>query len=456
MLPNLSQSVFMLGIGGIGMSALARFLKWHGHHVCGYDRTISNITRQLSDEEITITYEWESSPELTNECSVIYTPAIPKEHPVFVQAESLGCLMYKRSQVLGIIAENYFVIAVAGTHGKTSVTTMITHLLKETGIDPTAFIGGIANNFNSNLVIGSSQYLVVEADEFDRSFLTLHPNLLVLTALDPDHLDIYGSPEAMIESYQQLILQIKPGGTLIASSEIHNALIIPENITYKTYGESDCHYQYDRIMADGIGMRFDFHSEKTQLPNLKLPVAGEHNIRNMTAALAIAETLGVNTETLPSAIASYKGIKRRFDVVLHTDPITLIDDYAHHPREIEVTIQAARRLFPHRQLVAVFQPHLFTRTRDFQQQFADALSQADAVILTHIYPAREKPLPNVTCETIYDAIRNTVPKYVLNLNHITNALQTIIQPPAVVLIMGAGDIDSIVLPTQAALASLVE
>jgi UDP-N-acetylmuramate--alanine ligase len=456
MLSNISQSVFMPGIGGIGMSALARFLKRHGHHVCGYDRSESNITRQLSDEGIIITHEWTSYPELTGEWSVIYTPAIPKEHPVIVQAESYGCSIYKRSQVLGIIAENYFVIAVAGTHGKTTVTTMITHLLKESGLAPTAFIGGIANNFNSNLVIGSSEHLVVEADEYDRSFLTLHPNILILTALDPDHLDIYRTPDVMIECYQQLIQQIKPGGLLIASSEIHNTLEIPDNISYKTYGESDCHYQYDRIMAEGIGMRFDFHSEKTQLTNIKLPVAGEHNVRNMTAAIAVAETLGANKEVLLSAVSSYKGIKRRFDVVLHSDTISLVDDYAHHPREIEVTIQAARRLFPHRQLVAVFQPHLFTRTRDFQQEFADALSQADAVILTHIYPAREKPLPNVTCETIYDAIRNTVPKYVLNLNHITNALQTIIQPPAVVLIMGAGDIDSIVLPTKEALASFVE
>ena len=454
MIPNLSKNVFLLGVGGIGMSALAKFLLHQGHHVAGYDRTPSILTQELIKEGVFIYYTFDEYHLLSRDWTVIYTPAVPSDHPVFNQAKFLQIPLLKRSEVLGIISEDYVVIAVAGTHGKTSVTAMITHLLTETGLKPTAFIGGVAKNFNSNLVEGTSQFLVVEADEYDRSFLTLTPSIAVLTALDPDHLDIYGTENYMIDSYKTFLDRVKPNGTILMSNDIKADFHLKENIKLKTYGGGTSHFRYDRMMTDDMQMKFDYSSDINIITDIKLQIAGEHNVSNMTAAIAVAEILGAEKESIKKAVASYSGIKRRFDIVLHNEEITLIDDYAHHPKEISVTINAVRQLLPNRQLIVVFQPHLFTRTRDFYLEFAESLSKADVIVLTHIYPAREQPLPNVTCETIYNALGNMKPKYVLNLNQIKKTLHELVESPTVVLIMGAGDIDSVVQPLRQVLNDL--
>lgn len=436
--------VHMLGIGGIGMSALARFLHRRGKIVSGYDKTRTPLTEALEGEGIEVYYE--ARPEMVDGADlVVYTPAVPKGFAEFARVVELSKPIMKRAELLGMISRAYKTIAVAGTHGKTSTTGLIAHLLRSCGIDCTAFIGGITNNYQTNFLDGNSDpkapaWVVVEADEFDRSFLQLRPDIAVITSMDADHLDIYGEEAAVQESFRSFAECLKPGGTLF----LHHALTVDELDAQRkvfTYGVEIGRFRSVDLHHRGLGVSFDYQSPIAKFERLRLNLPGTYNVENATAAISVAVALGGSEDNIRKGLESFTGIKRRFDIRYRTDEVVYIDDYAHHPTEISALLSAVRDMLPKHKVVAAFQPHLFSRTRDFHEGFAAALSKADAVVLLEIYPAREEPMEGVTSKMIFDRI-TLQEKVLTSLDGMVDALKKYQEKPVVVLTIGAGNIDT--------------
>ncbi|MDX2250225.1 MAG: UDP-N-acetylmuramate--L-alanine ligase [Bacteroidia bacterium] len=430
---NEAKNIYFLGIGGIGMSALAHYFHLKGKTVSGYDRSKSIVTDQLESEGMQIFYTMDAD-HLRGQDMMIYTPAISRESVEYTAAIRAGIPTLKRSQALGEISRSFRTLAVAGTHGKTTTSTMLTHVLQSSDIDCTAFLGGISNNLKANFILGSTDFLVVEADEYDRSFLTLNPEIAVITSLDADHLDIYGTAEAMRENY------------VLFAGQSENLLVEESLKDYftgrqvETFGVSNGTYYAENLRFENLSTTFDFVSPTGKMADLSLPMPGRHNVKNMVAAIAVALRCGASEAGIRKAVTTFSGIYRRFEVHTHNRELTYVDDYAHHPSEIEAVVRTARDLFPERKLVVVFQPHLFTRTRDFLEGFAGELSKADAVLLMDIYPAREEPIPGITSEQLLNRI-TTEEKVLVTKETLTERLKEMIQKPAVVMSLGAGDID---------------
>jgi len=439
------NSIYFLGIGGIGMSALARYFLRLGAKVSGYDKTETQLTMALQSEGINVHYVEDSSLIPKDIDLVVYTPAIPVRNLEFVFLQQSGITMLKRSQLLSLVASDMFTVAIAGTHGKTSLSSMISHMLISSGREVLAFVGGIMNNYNTNIYVSDNpQICVVEADEYDRSFLQLHPNIALITAVDADHLDIYGNHENLKIAFEKFASQIKPGGSLIFSSKIEalnsncktlkygiaaNAELRAENIRQK-----DTVYTFDVLLYDEILIK-----------DLIFPYPGQHNIENVLGAIGIALKLGLTTQEIYNAVGSFKGIKRRFDIRVKHEQLTYIDDYAHHPREIEAFISGVRELFPDKAVCGVFQPHLYSRTRDFCDEFAQSLSKLDLVILLDIYPARELPIEGVSSEVLLSKI-DCKTKILANKENIFEIVKNL--NPEIFLTIGAGDIDKLVKPFE--------
>jgi len=432
---NNIHNVYFVGIGGIGMSALARYFVANGKVVAGYDKTPSEITDSLKTLGVEVHFEdaVKHIPEAflnIENTLVVYTPAIPKNHNEFDYFKNNNYQILKRSQILGLITENTFCLAVAGTHGKTTTTSILGHLLHECNVPLTAFLGGICENYNSNLILNGTEVSVVEADEFDRSFLTLSPNFAGITSMDADHLDIYGDASEMIKSFEDFSKRVKPNGKLF----VRNGLPI-KGITYGIEDDSD--YSVQNIKIENGTYVFDVKTPTTVLENLQFNLPGRHNLSNALIALAMAVEYGCPYRQLAKALASFKGVKRRFTYQIKTDNFVFIDDYAHHPEEINAVHQAVREMYPNKKVLAIFQPHLFSRTRDFIDDFAKSLSQFDEVLLLDIYPARELPMEGVTSAWMLSKMTNKKKQLVTK----AQLLQKIHESDAqIVLTIGAGDI----------------
>jgi UDP-N-acetylmuramate--alanine ligase len=447
--------VFFLGIGGIGMSALARWFQANGHHVSGYDKTETPLTLALAAEGIAVHYAdaVENIPtevrENRAETLVVLTPAIPADSVEWEWLRTQGYDIRKRSQVLGVLTHGRYTIAVAGTHGKTTTSSMVAHLLHHADLDVGAFLGGIAVNLGSNLLLPATPAapIVVEADEYDRSFLTLFPDVAIVTSTDADHLDIYGDQSALIDSFCQFVGQIKPGGTLLLNhtADPRVAAAVPVGTRVIRYGLTAAQGPElfaANVSAEGHQFHFDLRSSQETVTDLELAVPGYHNVENMLAAAAVAQIQGVSPEKLRAAVAAYRGVKRRFEFVVTTRQNVYLDDYAHHPREIEAFLRSVRALYPSKRLRVIFQPHLFTRTRDFAEGFSKSLSIADEVFLLDIYPAREKPLPGITSAVILANITAST-KAILTKQQVLDAAQND-NSFDVLATVGAGDIDTLV------------
>lgn len=442
------HTVYFVGIGGIGMSALARYFAGQGMAVHGYDRTATDLTRLLEEEGATIHYE-EDVDQIPDQVDlVVYTPAVPATHKELVHFRQAGTPMMKRAEVLGLISRNQRAIAVAGTHGKTTTSSILTHLLRSAEVDCTAFLGGIAMNYGSNYVSGKSNWVVIEADEFDRSFLHLEPELAVITSMDPDHLDIYGDHEQMLDTgFRAFAKKLRPEGSLWVQYTFESLLNLA---SAKTYGVDGGSVRASSVhVADGHFV-FDYEDEQGKLRALKFPLPGRHNVENATAALAIARTLGAAESALRQGLESFRGIKRRFELIYRDDKTVYFDDYAHHPSELEAAIGAARELFPDREITGIFQPHLYSRTRDFAEGFARALDRLDRVVLLDIYPAREEPIPGVDADLIRSHMKH---EQVVRgtKEQIPDLLGDDV--PGVLLTLGAGDISDRVQPIRTFLES---
>jgi len=438
--------VYFVGIGGIGMSAIARFFRANGAVVGGYDRTETPLTQKLATEGMAVHYT--DDVNLLDKAAevVVYTPAIPKDHKELNWYRDNNYPVYKRSDVLQWITEAMHAITVAGTHGKTTISTMIAYLLRETGHGCNAFLGGISVNYNNNYWSSNNDTAVVEADEYDRSFLKLRPDMAVLTAIDPDHLDIYGTPAEMEEAFIQYTRNIKPGGTLLVKHGLHRAADLKGPVTM-TYHVSDTHagvHAANVVVNDG-GYTFDVVGKDWRINALHLNIGGMHNVENTVAAVTIAHLVGISDERIRSALPGFKGIKRRFEYQVKNGRVVYIDDYAHHPEELAALIGSAKHLFPGRKCVVAFQPHLFTRTRDLADGFAHSLDMADEVLLLDIYPARELPMEGVTSMMIADRMKNAQHRIVSKeaLLDYVNA-----QPLQLFITAGAGDIDKLVEPIK--------
>lgn len=432
---NRIHNVYFIGIGGIGMSALARYFLANGKTVAGYDKTQTDITDGLEDLGIKVHFE----DSVTNidghflnreNTLVVYTPAIPKDHTELQYFQNNNFEVLKRSAVLGEITKNTFCFAVAGTHGKTTTTSILGHLLSECNVEVTAFLGGISENYNSNFILKGTKVTVVEADEFDRSFLTLSPDMACITSMDADHLDIYGEAEALRHSFVDFSKKLKPNGKLF----VKNGLPM-QGITFGIEDNSD--YSVQNIKISNGSYVFDVKTPSQLLENFKFNLPGRHNLSNALIALAMSVEYGIPHQQLAKALASYKGVKRRFTYQIKTDELVFIDDYAHHPEEINAVHQAVREMYPNKKILAIFQPHLFSRTRDFADDFAKSLSQFDEIILLDIYPARELPIEGITSEWLLEKINNPNKKLMQKPELIASIKQS---TASVVLTIGAGDI----------------
>jgi UDP-N-acetylmuramate--alanine ligase len=444
------KTVYFVGIGGIGMSAIARYFHGRGAAVHGYDKTATHLTRKLEQEGMKIHYTEEVSAIPEGIDLVIYTPAVPAEHAELQYFRDHGFPLKKRAEVLGIISRGMRTIAVAGTHGKTTTSTMVAHLLRVGGVDCTAFLGGIAGNFDSNYLLGQSEWVVVEADEYDRSFLQLSPDLAVITSMDPDHLDIYGDPQNMLETgFLAFARRLKEGGRLWVEEKLKSHFPAFERVS--TYGLNGGQYYSDNLRVEDGFFAFDYHSPEKDMEALQLSFPGAHNVENATAAITIALQLGVTEADIRQALRTFKGVKRRFETIYRDEQRVYIDDYAHHPSELRAAIGAARMLFPERRITGIFQPHLYSRTQDFADGFAEALDLLDEIILLDIYPAREKPIPGVDSELILGKMKNTNKQ----LTQMSGLLDLIKQKrPEVLLTLGAGDIDTLIEPIASWLESV--
>jgi len=449
------EYIFFIGIGGIGMSALAKYFKILGKKVSGYDRTPSLITAQLKELDIPVFFEdsIEVLPQKTD--LVIYTPAIPSTHKQLTYFRDNGYPIKKRAEILGSVAQDRYCIAVAGTHGKTTTTALISHILHNAKADFMAFMGGISKNFNSNFT-GSpnNKYIVAEADEYDKSFLQLHPDIAIITAMDADHLDIYGSQEKMIESYNTFASQIKKEGTLVLKHNISKK-ITNKNIEVTTYSlDEDSSYKSYNIRITDAAYTFDVLCPGNKVfRNLKLNIGGRHNIENAVAAIAVSTKLGIEERIIRKSLETFKGVLRRFDIRINHKKLIYIDDYAHHPEELKMFINSVREFYPGKTITGVFQPHLFSRTRDFADDFAKSLEQLDEVILLDIYPAREKPIEGITSKWLLDKITNKN-KMLCTKEALIETL--VKQKNDIILTIGAGDIDGLVSPITKSLNNILK
>ncbi|MDB5114913.1 MAG: UDP-N-acetylmuramate--L-alanine ligase [Mucilaginibacter sp.] len=439
------QRVYLIGIGGIGMSGLARYFNHLGCIVCGYDKTPTDLTDELRNEGIQVVFEdnCEGIPksfrDVDDSTLIIYTPAIPKDSDILNFFQRKNFVLWKRSQVLGIISKGKFTIAVAGTHGKTTTSCMVAHILKDSGKDCSAFLGGIASNYQTNVLFGDNDIVVVEADEYDRSFLTLYPNIAIVTSMDADHLDIYGDHEQLTQSFKLFASQIKTGGTLIH----RKGLPLDGGFTYSIDGDADAFAENIRI--ENGDFYFDFKRGSIAIRDIKLGIAGLHNIENAVAAIEVALRLHIDWEAIKSALGSFKGVKRRFEYIVKNTQHIYIDDYAHHPEELRAAILSVKRLYPDKKLTTIFQPHLYTRTRDFVAGFAAVLDMSDELILLDIYPARELPIEGVDSDMILDRMK-LANKGKYGKQEAIDKIR--IEKPELLLTVGAGDIDQLVQPLK--------
>ena len=441
------KAVYFIGAGGIGMSAIARYFLKKGLVVAGYDKTPSDLTRHLEKEGVLMHYE-ENVDEIPFACKqpktslIIYTPAIPSSHKELCYFQENGFEIQKRAQVLGTLTQSHKGLCVAGTHGKTTTSTMCAHIMHQGHLDCNAFLGGISKNYGTNYILSDSDYVVIEADEFDRSFHWLRPWMSVITSTDPDHLDIYGTKEAYLESFRHYSELIQPGGALI----VHRGLEMKENLQpgVRRYdyslSEGDFHAENIRIVNGGI--TFDFVSPVESVKDVELGQPIPINIDNGIAAMAMAQLNGCTADELKYGMKTYGGVDRRFDFKIKSERLVFLSDYAHHPKEIYQSAKSIRELYKDKHITAIFQPHLYTRTRDFYKDFAEALSQLDEVILTEIYPARELPIEGVSSQLIYDNLKEGVKKEMIQKDEVLDYVKT--HKFEVLVILGAGDLDNLV------------
>jgi UDP-N-acetylmuramate--alanine ligase len=446
------EGIYFLGIGGIGMSNLARYFLSEGFVISGYDRTATALTERLEEEGCSIAYDDDtdalpalfSDPAERNRVLIVYTPAIPKESLLLNYFRDNGYDIHKRAEILGMISRETDAIAVAGTHGKTTVSTMVAHILTSSPVKCSAFLGGIAKNYDTNLLLAQSRFTVMEADEFDRSFLHLSPLISVVTAIDPDHLDIYGTAEAMVEAYGQFCHKTRSGGTLILHEDIISSLSLPADATLYSYGTgAQASFRAAAIGREDGCYRFDLITPGEPVKDIRLPLPGMVNIINATAAAAAAWCAGVDGDEIRKALHTYQGVRRRFDIKYAGKELVYVDDYAHHPREINALVSAVRDFWPGRYVTGIFQPHLYTRTRDFADGFAEALDRLDEVLLLTLYPAREKPIEGISSEMIAGLMKNRNVK-VVTREELLPALAGI--KKGMLLTIGAGDIDRFIEP----------
>jgi len=462
--------VYFLGIGGIGMSALARYFNAMGKSVSGYDKTKTTLTDELVAEGIEIHFDDNVDSiksEIKKEKSevlVVLTPAVPKEHSELKYFQKNDYIIKKRAEVLGAITEQAFTIAVAGTHGKTTTSSLIAHILKSSEVDCTAFLGGIIQNYGTNLLLSEKlkkkkskikPIVVVEADEYDRSFLTLHPDIAVITSVDADHLDIYGDKKQMEESYRQFAMQLKDGGVLIIKKGVDKILVMEKSgkkiITYSLHQSSN--YYARKIAIKKGEYIFDVVTPEQAIRGMQLGVPGKHNVENAVAAVAVVQQMNVFSGNIKNAVATFKGVKRRFEYHIKTEKLVYIDDYAHHPEELRACISAVKEMYPAKKVTGIFQPHLFTRTRDFANEFARSLELLDELILLDIYPAREKPIEGVTSEMLLENV-NTKNKKIVSKKELINEIKD--REVEVLITLGAGDIDTMVEPIKNELLNRVK
>jgi len=439
-----SKTYYFVGIGGIGMSAIARYLKNNGHNIYGYDRTRTQLTAELEKEGMNVTYEDDINhlPEVID--LAIYTPAIPAENKILKEIIKRGIQLNKRAFALAEIVKEKKVIAIAGTHGKTTTSGLLAHLLYNSKIGCSAFLGGIANNYSTNMLCDTkSEYVVVEADEYDRSFLNLNPFVSAITSISPDHLDIYQNKENLEQAFAQFANQTDKNGHVFLKKEVN--IEIDEQIKTNTYSLTDIesdYYAWNVRVSNG-SYYFDYHTPGKVYYDMQMTYPGIHNIENAVLALSIALSLGVNEYELRAALKSFKGMKRRFDLKCKTDETIYYDDYAHHPEEIEATITSLKHLYPNKRICGIFQPHLYSRTKDLADQFAEALENLDDIILLPIYPAREEAIPGITSKTILHKI-NKMDKYHVTKEQLFPLLSAL--QPELLVTLGAGDIDQLVEP----------
>ena len=441
------KAVYFVGAGGIGMSAIARYYLKRGLVVAGYDKTPSELTRQLEHEGMLIHYK-ESVADIPQACRqpqsclVIYTPAIPADHEELVYFREHGFEIQKRAQVLGTLTRQHRGLCVAGTHGKTTTSTMCAHIMHQSALDCNAFLGGISKNYGTNYILSDSDYVVIEADEFDRSFHWLRPWMTVITSTDPDHLDIYGTKEAYLESFRHYTTLIQPGGALIIHRGLEMQEDLPQGVRRYDYALNEGDFHAENIRIGNGTITFDFVSPIESVPNIELGQPVPINIENGIAAMAMAQLNGCTAEDLRYGMKTYGGVDRRFDFKIKTDQLVFLSDYAHHPKEIYQSARSIRELYQGRHITAIFQPHLYTRTRDFYRDFADALSQLDEVVLTEIYPAREQPIEGVTSQLIYDNLKPGVDKKIINKADVLDFVRD--HTFDVLIVLGAGDLDNMV------------
>ncbi len=440
---NLAQkyNIYFIGIGGIGMSALARYFAVNGKNVAGFDRVKSAITDSL--EEVGVKIHTVDSVEMIptefknkEECLVVYTPAIPSSNSELNYFKSNRFTVLKRSEVLGLITKDTFCLAVAGTHGKTTTSTILGHILKECEVNATSFLGGVSENYNSNLILGGDEISVVEADEYDRSFLQLSPNIACITSMDADHLDIYGEADALQDSFQEFADKVSD--TLI----VYKGLPL-KGLTYAVNETAD--YYADNIKIKNGTYIFDVMTPNEIITDVEFNLPGKHNVLNAVAALAMANNFGVPLQDIAKALLSFKGVHRRFSYRIKTENLVLIDDYAHHPTEIKAVYESVKEMYPTKKVLAVFQPHLFSRTKDFVDDFAKSLAKFDSLILLDIYPAREKPIEGITSKWLFDKIKMKLKKLSSKEGLIDKIKLANVE---VIVMMGAGDIEEMIVVVQ--------
>lgn len=448
------RNIYFIGIGGIGMSALARYFRSKGIAVSGYDKTPTELTKELEHEGIAVHYEDNIDLAPKNADLVVYTPAIPSDHKELNFYRENGFRVMKRSEVLGLISDSSFNICVAGTHGKTTISTMIAHILRHSGYGCNAFLGGISVNYHTNFWSSDRNVCVIEADEYDRSFLKLSPDIAVISAMDPDHLDIYGTEEALQEAFIDFSKKLKPGGLLLNKFGLKrgSALKAANHLTYSRQNDAADVHALNLTMENG-SYRFDVMIRGILIRDIVLNMGGMHNVENAVAAIAVANELEIDIDKIRTAVAGFKGVQRRFEYIVKTDRLVFIDDYAHHPEELSALINGARTLFKSKRCTVIFQPHLFSRTKDLAAGFAKSLDLADNVILLPVYPARELPMPGVSSQMILDKMQ-LQHKQLLTKEELLTYMRDVYTPQMnkefgeLLIMAGAGDIDALVEPVK--------
>ncbi len=442
------KSVYFVGAGGIGMSAIARYFLHKGMVVAGYDKTPSNLTHDLEKEGMLVHYEEDvdaipASCKEVDSTLVVYTPAIPDDHKELVYFRENGFTIEKRAQVLGTLTRSHKGLCVAGTHGKTTTSTMCAHIMHQSHLDCNAFLGGISKNYGTNYILSAnSDFVVIEADEFDRSFHWLRPWMSVITSTDPDHLDIYGTKEAYLESFRHYTELIQPGGALIIHKDLEMKQHVQDGVKIYEYSLDAGDFHAENVKIENGNITFDFISPIENVVGVELGQPVPINIENGVAAMAMAQLNGCTADELRNGMKTYGGVDRRFDFKIKTDKLVFLSDYAHHPKEIYQSAKSIRELYKDRKITAIFQPHLYTRTRDFYKDFANSLSLLDEVILCDIYPAREQPIPGVTSLLIYDNLKPGVEKSMIHKEDVLQMVES--RDFDVLVVLGAGDLDNYV------------